>query len=101
MCLVNVAGDNTSHMTAVHQTRTTATPLPGAWETFALDQMWLFVPLQRAIADFLSTIPNYPFQMGSSLSASGINYDLFRRAGAMERLKSIQKQLEELGPGAH
>jgi arylsulfatase len=62
--------------------------------------MWLFVPLQAAIKDFLITIPEYPFQMGSSLSASGINYDLFRRAGAMERLNGLTKKLEELGPGA-
>ena len=27
------------------------------WETFALDQMWLFIPLQAAIKDFLTTIP--------------------------------------------
>jgi len=73
----------------------------GAWENFAIDQMWLFVPLQQAIAGFLSTIPDYPFQMGSSLSASNINYDLFRRADAMQRLKGLQKQLEELGLGAH
>ena len=73
----------------------------GAYENFAIDQMWLFVPLQQAIADFLSTIPDYPFQMGSSLSASNINYDLFRRADAMQRLKGLQEQLEGLGPGAH
>ena len=72
----------------------------GAWETFALDQMWLFVPLQAAIKDFLTTIPQYPFQTGSSLSAAGINYDLFRRADAMKRLESLTEQLEELGPGS-
>ena len=72
----------------------------GAWETFAIDQMWLFVPLQTAIGDFLSTIPEYPFQMGSSLSVAGINYDLFRRADAMERLKGLQKELKTLGAGA-
>jgi arylsulfatase len=72
----------------------------GAWENFAIDQMWLFVPLQAAIKDFLVTIPEYPFQMGSSLSATGINYDLFRRAGAMKRLESLTEQLESLGPGS-
>ena len=58
------------------------------------------MPLQQAIADFLFTIPNHPFQMGNSLSASNINYDLFRRGGAMERLKGLQEQLKELGGGA-
>jgi len=72
----------------------------GAWETFAIDQMWLFVPLQSAIKDFLITIPEYPFQIGGSLSAAGINYDLFQRAGAMQRLEELKKQLDELGPGS-
>lgn len=72
----------------------------GAWETFAIDQMWLFIPLQAAIKAFLITIPEYPFQLGSSLSASGINYDLFRRAGAMEQLQNLTERLDELGPGA-
>ncbi len=62
--------------------------------------MWLFVPLQATIKEFLVTIPDYPFQMGSSLSASGINYDLFRRAGAMKQLEVLKNQLDELGPGA-
>ena len=74
----------------------------GAYENFAIDQMWLFVPAASGYRrSFLSTIPDYPFQMGSSLSASNINYDLFRRADAMKRLKGLQEQLEELGPGAH
>ncbi len=72
----------------------------GAWENFAAEQLWLFVPLQATIKEFLVTIPDYPFQMGSSLSASGINYDLFRRAGAMKQLEVLKKQLDELGPGA-
>ncbi len=72
----------------------------GAWENFAVDQMWLFVPLQAAIREFLVTIPEYPFQLGSSLSAAGINYDLFRRADAMMRLKGLTKQLNELGAGS-
>ena len=60
----------------------------------------VFVPIQQKIKQFLATIPDYPFQMGSSLSAAGINYDLFRRAGAMKRLEGLQKQLGDLGPGA-
>lgn len=72
----------------------------GAYETFAIDQMWLFIPLQQTIKDFLVTIPQYLFQMGSSLTVSGINYDLFRRADAMKRLDDLKKELEELGPGS-
>ena len=68
--------------------------------TLAIDQMWLFVPLQQVIGAFVATIPEYPFQMGSSLSASNINYDLFRRADAMKRLEQMQKELTGLRSGS-
>ena len=71
----------------------------GAWEVFAADQLWIFTPLQVVVSDFLLTIPEYPFQTGSSLTAAGINYDLFRRADAMERLQGMTERLAELGAG--
>ena len=53
--------------------------------------MWLFVPLQGAIGKFLATIPYYPFQIGSSLSASNINYNLLQKTDAMQQLKKLQE----------
>ena len=72
----------------------------GAWETFAIDQMWLFVPLQQSIKEFLVTIPQYPFQMGSSLTVSGINYDLFRKADALNKLEQLKEDLDHYGSPA-
>jgi len=78
----------------------TMAPNPGPGRKFAADQMWLFIPLQSAIREFVTTIPEYPFQMGSSLSAAGIDYDLFRRAGALKQLEGVKQRLDTLGPGA-
>jgi arylsulfatase len=52
------------------------------------DQMWLFVPIQAQIQQFLATIPDYPFQAGASLSADGINY---RSLKAMQILEQLDK----------
>jgi arylsulfatase len=52
------------------------------------DNMWLFVPIQAKIKAFLGTLDGYPFQPGSSLSASGINY---RSLKAMKILQEMQK----------
>ena len=57
------------------------------------DNMWIFVPIQGVIKEFLSTIPDYPFQEGSSLNAAGINYQSLKAASAMQRLQ----QLETIG----
>jgi arylsulfatase len=57
------------------------------------DNMWIFVPIQQVLKDFLATIPDYPFQEGSSLNAAGINYGSLKAAAAMERLQ----QLETIG----
>jgi len=58
------------------------------------DQMWLFVPVQGKIRDFVATIEGFPIQMGNSLNAAGFNYNTLRTQGAMERLR----QLEGLRP---
>jgi arylsulfatase len=52
------------------------------------DNMWLFVPIQQKVQQFLASLEGYPFQPGSSLSASGINY---RSLKAMKILKEIEK----------
>ena len=52
------------------------------------DQMWLFVPVQQKVQDFLGTLEGYPFQSGSSLSASGINYKSLK---AMKILDELNK----------
>jgi arylsulfatase len=52
------------------------------------DNMWLFVPIQAKIKGFLGSLEGYPFQAGSSLSASGINY---RSLKAMKVLQELEK----------
>ncbi|KPJ81339.1 MAG: arylsulfatase [Gammaproteobacteria bacterium SG8_30] len=54
------------------------------------DNMWIFVPIQGVIKQFLGTIPDYPFQAGSSLNAAGIDYGLVERMKAMDRLRELE-----------
>ncbi len=54
------------------------------------DNMWIFVPIQTVIKEFLATIPDYPFQKGSSLNAAGINYGTLEQMKAMERLQELE-----------
>jgi arylsulfatase len=54
------------------------------------DNLWAFVPAQGYIKKFLSTIPDYPSQEGSSLNAAGINYNSLKAAAAMKRLQEIE-----------
>ena len=55
-----------------------------------VDNMWILVPTQGVIKDFLGTVPDFPFQKGSSLSAAGINYKLFDNMDALKRLKQLE-----------
>ena len=52
------------------------------------DNMWLFVPVQTKVQEFLGTLDKFPFQPGSSLSAAGINYRSLR---AMQILEQMEK----------
>lgn len=70
-----------------------ADPYEKMWEESSMyfrwyaDNMWLFVPIQASVQEFLGALDGYPFQTGSSLSSSGINY---------KSLKAV-KILDELG----
>ena len=50
--------------------------------------MWLFVPVQGVIKEFLSTIDDYPFQAGATLNAAGINYHSLRAEAIMRRIEN-------------
>ena len=52
--------------------------------------MWVMFPMQQVIKNFFATIPDYPFQAGSSLSASNIGYNTLKNAKAMEALKKLK-----------
>jgi len=58
--------------------------------TFFAQQMWLLVPIQGKIKDFFSDFEQYPYQTGSSLNASGINYGLLQKQAALKRLKELE-----------
>ncbi len=56
------------------------------------DNMWLFVPIQAKLAEFFKTIPNFPFQEGSSLTAGGINYNSLKAMKALKMLEEVQER---------
>jgi len=53
------------------------------------DNLWIFVPIQASIKSFLSTIPDYPFQSGTSLNAAGINYQSLKAAEVLKKLETL------------
>ncbi len=58
---------------------------------FLARNMWLIVPVQGKIKDFFSDFDQYPYQEGSSLNASGINYSLLRQQAALKRLNELER----------
>ena len=62
----------------------------GLYLRWYADNIWLFVPVQQKLKEFLMTLPQYPFQQGSSLNAAGINYDSLKAMDAMKRLTELE-----------
>jgi arylsulfatase len=54
------------------------------------DNIWLFVPVQQKLKGFLTTLPEFPFQQGSSLNAANINYTSLQALQAMKRLQQLE-----------
>jgi arylsulfatase len=66
----------------------------GLYLRWYADNIWLFVPVQQKLKAFLTTLPEYPFQQGSSLNAANINYTSIQAVQALKRLR----ELETLSP---
>jgi arylsulfatase A-like enzyme len=66
----------------------------GAYIRWYAENIWLFVPVQERLQEFLKGWIDYPYQMGSSLSAANISYQTLRVAELMQRLG----QVDELAP---
>ena len=76
-----------------------ADPYEEMWEEGELgylrwyaDNMWLFVPVQAKLKEFFVTIPKFPFQEGSSLSAGGINYNSLKAMKALNMLEELEER---------
>ena len=57
---------------------------------FIAKNMWLLVPIQGKIKEFFSDFDQFPYQSGSTLNASNINYGLLRQQDALKRLKELE-----------
>ena len=53
--------------------------------------MWLLVPIQAKIKGFFSDFDKFPYQEGSTLNPSGINYATLRQQDALRRLKDLER----------
>jgi arylsulfatase len=62
----------------------------GLYLRWYADNIWLFVPVQQKLKAFLMTLPEYPFQQGSSLNAANINYTTLQAMQAMKRLQELE-----------
>lgn len=58
---------------------------------FLARNMWLIVPVQGKIKEFFSDFAQFPYQEGSSLNASGINYGMLRQELALRRLNELER----------
>jgi arylsulfatase len=55
------------------------------------DNMWLFVPVQQKVKEFFGDFAQYPYQAGSSLTVSNINYGTIRMQEALQRLQKMEE----------
>lgn len=76
-----------------------ADPYEKAWEEsemylrwYAENTMWTFVPVQEKLKEFFATFEDYPYQMGSSLTAAGLGYNTLRSQELMKRLNDATIQ---------
>jgi len=62
---------------------------------FLARNMWLLVPVQGKIKDFFSDFDQFPYQTGSTLNASGINYGWLQQQAALKRLNELERLMPQ------
>ena len=58
---------------------------------FLGQQMWLLVPIGSQVKALFADFTQFPYQTGSSLNASGINYGMLRQQDALKRLQDLER----------
>jgi arylsulfatase A-like enzyme len=53
------------------------------------DNLWLFIPMGKKIAEFMATIPQFPFQDGAGFSPADINYQSLKAMQALKQLEGL------------
>lgn len=62
---------------------------------FLARNIWLLVPIQGKIKEFFQDFDQFPFQTGSTLNASGINYGWLQQQAAMKRLGELERLMPQ------
>jgi len=62
----------------------------GPYLRWYAENIWLLVPVQQKLNAFLTTLPDHPFQQGSSLNAAGINFKSLQAMQAMKPLNELE-----------
>jgi arylsulfatase A-like enzyme len=55
------------------------------------DNLWIFVPLQEKLTQFLGSLPQYPFQQGMNMNPANINYNSLKMAGVLQQLQTLKE----------
>jgi len=63
----------------------------GGATDFLARNIWLLVPIQSKIKEFFADFDKYPFQMGSTLNASNINYGWLQQQAALKKLGELEQ----------
>ncbi len=62
---------------------------------FLARNMWLLVPIQDKIKALFVDFDQFPFQTGSTLNASGINYGWLQQKAALKRLNELERLMPQ------
>jgi hypothetical protein len=68
------------------------------------ENMWLFVPVQQKLQQFFKGFMEYPYQLGSSLSAANFSYQTLKLAearGDWDSSRSSRRRATERAPQPH
>ena len=67
----------------------------GMYIRWMADNMWLFVPIQHMIQEFVGSLNQFPFQEGVVLNPAGFDYRSFGLMKRLKQLEAVQQKLQD------
>jgi arylsulfatase len=60
------------------------------------DHLWLFVPIAQQVRELFATIPDYPFQAGTGLNMSNVDYMTLKTMKVLKMLGRVNTNTDIL-----
>lgn len=63
---------------------------------WAADLLWMGIPVQKELSEFIESLPQYPFQEGTNLNPANFNYNTYKSLQTLKQMENFKPVFDKL-----